>query len=140
MARAQPHRHGVGGVQILLGDLAQAAARPLLQALHAQNEDLIPQGQGPQLVHQALEPLGADGDHHDLRLPDAGQVRGQPDAFRKLQQVVAAGGKKALHMPGARAAIQGDGVAGAVQIPGDQRAPAPAADDGDAHIKIPPAA
>ena len=76
----------------------------------------------------------------DSRLPDAGQVRGQPDAFRQLQQVIAAGGKKALHMPGAGAAIQGDGVAGAVQIPGDQRAPAPAADDGDAHIKIPPAA
>ena len=76
MARPQPHGDGVGGIQILLRHLAEPFAGADLQTLHAQGEDLVLQCHGPQLLHQAPQALGADGDDNDLRVLDAGQISG----------------------------------------------------------------
>ena len=85
VTRPQPYGDGVGAVQILTGHLTEPFSGADLQTFHAQHKGLVPQCHGPQLLHQAPQALGADGDDDDLRVLYAGEVGGQRHGFRQRQ-------------------------------------------------------
>jgi hypothetical protein len=123
----------MGVFYALGGNLGQAAAGFNFDALHAQHEDFILQVQGLQLVHQALQTLAGYGDHDDLRIQGTIQICAQLHAFGQFQQIVSAFCQEALHVSGGGASVEGHIMPGLIQIPGDQRPPAAAADNGYFH-------
>mgnify|MGYP004420381451 CR=1 FL=1 len=133
MPRPQPYGHGAAGMQQLTGDNAEPLPGAHLQSLHAQHHGLVPQCLHRLLRQQRPQALGADGDDDHLRLLHVPQVGGQPHRFRQRQQIVLPRGQKGLHPGRAFPPVQGDVVADMIQIPCDQRAPAPAADDEYVH-------
>ena len=135
MPRPQPDGDPVRRVHARARNLAQAAARSDLESLHAQNERLAAQPQRPQLPEQRAQPLRADGDDDDLRLLRRAQVGRERDGRRQLKQIVFPRLQKALHPRRARAAVECDLMADAVEIPRNQRAPAPAANHRNFHGK-----
>ena len=85
VAGADPNRYLHRGIQVLIRHLGQPLARSRLDALHAKNHRFVLQMVGHQLLHEASQALGADGDHHRVAggVSAHPQIRGQLHGIRQ---------------------------------------------------------
>ena len=132
---ADPYGDAFPGDARIDEDLREALARIRLDALHAQHEDLVGHVCSRlDLFDKAAQPLRTDGDDDDLRpLNRCGEVAGEGDGWIQRHILVFAGiFEDLVRVIPFRAPGEDFLPLFGREIPGDERTPAPAAENGNA--------